>query len=567
MEHKATDNSFEIKSDQEGVKKITGYASVFGNVDSHGDIILPGAFVKSIHDMKNRKIRLFSSHDMDAREMLGTVTMLVEDDTGLYFEAEVSSAPSAQDIAIKAKEGHLDEVSIGFFLKDHDFMQDERTGERIRLIKSLELVEISLVSRASNPQAKVVMVKEDNNIKSNPVENESSELPTKLNTKICEDKMTEEHKNEENVSKESEMLASFEKKFEEKINRFQELLDQPMNKTPFTVEEKSEEPKVEVRSEEQMHNDASALFYDYAKGDLTKKEYKDALEAKALSSVVVEDGAALVPMKLHNEIIQKLDRINKIEAMVTKLNGNGPLDILDYSFDPSWSTHDDGDAISETSISSIFGKSTLDPQDYAALVTLPNKLERRSFQQIQPLLAGDFARAYADLKEDKILLGSGHKEPLGVVTLLDTLAVNTESITAIANLDYTAVVNVTFKLNEEYRMNGAFAMHPDALKQVMLITDGQGLPIWNRPVSAGAPSTLLGYPIFETRALEDGNASGESPCVFGDFSKYVMLEEKAFSVEASRDANFSSNKLTLRMVVSFDGMPVDKNAFSRIEIA
>lgn len=594
MEHKSLNPGLDIKQTVTGVNRISGYASVFNNVDSHGDIILKGSFTKTIERIADRKINLYSSHDMDARELLGTITMLREDDYGLYFEADISSAPSAQDIAIKAKEGHLDEVSIGFFMLDSEYVKDEASGQSIRVISEIELVEISLVSRASNPKAKILQVKKEQaemedaeqddriieevmekhddvldglaeklaeELIEKSVEGESSELQTV-------DSLTEPNKNKENkMSEEKNINEDMVKAFEEKLAKFEELMNQPIAKTPFEVEEeKSEEPVLETRSEAEMHNEASALFYDYAKGDLTKREYEQAIEEKALSSVVVEDGAALVPERLHNEIVQKLDRITKIEALVTKLNGNGPLDILDYSFDPTWSTHDDGGTISETSISSIFGKSTLDPQDYAALVTIPNRLERRSFQSIQPLLAGDFARAYNELKEDKIMQGSGHKEPLGVVTLLTDLSINTENITAIANLDYDALVNVTFKLNEEYRGNAAFFMHPDALKQVMKLTDSQNLPIWNRPVSAGNPATLLGYPVIETRALEDGNASGESPVVFADMSKYIMLEEKAFSVEASRDANFSSNKLTLRMVVSFDGMPVDKNAFAMIEI-
>jgi phage head maturation protease len=44
---------FEVKanSDEDGI--ITGYGSVFGNVDSTGDTVAPGAFAKTIADAKS----------------------------------------------------------------------------------------------------------------------------------------------------------------------------------------------------------------------------------------------------------------------------------------------------------------------------------------------------------------------------------------------------------------------------------------------------------------------------------------------------------------------------------
>jgi hypothetical protein len=42
--------AFEIKSDTDNTGIITGYGSVFGNIDSYGDIVAKGAFKKTISD-------------------------------------------------------------------------------------------------------------------------------------------------------------------------------------------------------------------------------------------------------------------------------------------------------------------------------------------------------------------------------------------------------------------------------------------------------------------------------------------------------------------------------------
>jgi uncharacterized protein len=41
---------FEIKADSGNTGIITGYGSVFGNIDSYGDIVAKGAFKKTIAD-------------------------------------------------------------------------------------------------------------------------------------------------------------------------------------------------------------------------------------------------------------------------------------------------------------------------------------------------------------------------------------------------------------------------------------------------------------------------------------------------------------------------------------
>lgn len=535
-----------LSESEEGVKQLKGYASMFGNIDSHGDIVMPGAFAKSVVDHQARNIKLFSSHSMDARDLLGSVTVLREDERGLYFEADLSQSPSAQDILIKAKEGHLDEVSIGFFLTDSEFVKNE-ANEPIRLIKEVELIEISLVSRASNPKAKVLVVKNDELNKNNPTKGE--------------DTMTEERKENTQEEKFEKLMSSL----NDKIEKLEKALDAPVNKTYEVVEEVKEE-----RSTKEMKDEAAALFCDYLTKQISEKQYRAAIEEKALSSVVVEDGGALVPVRLWDKIVEQKDRLNKLEARCTKIVGNGPLDILDFNFSPTWATHDDGGTISETSISGIMGKSTLDPQDYALLFTIPKRLQRRAMESVEDLLARRAAFEFRKLKDDKIMTGTGHKEPLGIITFIDdaSATTNTITVTALANLDLTALVSCLYLMEEQYRENAVWLMHPDAIAELRKVeTSGGNMLLQPLPGADGIEMRVLGLPLVESQALEDGNASGETMIVLADMSQYYLLEEKAFGVDVSDERYFEKNQVALRMVVAFDGMPVDTKAFKRIAIA
>ena len=528
-----------------GAKRLRGYASVFGNIDSYGDIIVKGAFTKTIRDFEIRNIKLFSSHNMDARELLGTVVILREDNVGLYFEAELSQAASAQDILIKAKEGHLDEVSIGFFIDDYEMIKKD--GLVIREIRAIDLIEISLVSRAANPKTKVLEVKNQG-----------------INPKKGEVEMDSEKKNDAETSEEkyAKLIANL----EAKMDKLTSSLDEPVKKT-FELEE----PKTkEERSIVDMKDEASALFMRYLQKDIGFREYERQVEEKALSSVIVENGGALIPVRLWDKIVEEKDRLNKLESRVTKVMGQGPLDILDFDFTPVWANHDDGGTIAETSISSILGKSTLDPQDYALLFTIPKKLQRRAMQSVETLLARRAALEFRTLKDNKIMQGSGHKEPLGILTFLDdsSASTNTVAITALANLDYTAMVDMVYLLNEEYREGAIIVAHPKAVAVLRKIQSSSGGPIFQPvPISGDIPATILGYPLIESRAMEDGDTSGEACVMMGDLKQYYMLEEKDFALDVSEHVEFKTNKVALRMVVSFDGMPVDDKAFVRIAIA
>ena len=128
---------------------FSGYASTFGNIDHGGDIVERGAFTKSL---QRRQPRLLWQHDQ--REPLGKVLSLREDDRGLYGEFKISRTTRGHDAYQLLKDGALDSMSIGYLPDDHEF---DDSG--VRKLKSVELLEISLVTIPMNEEAIVTAVK------------------------------------------------------------------------------------------------------------------------------------------------------------------------------------------------------------------------------------------------------------------------------------------------------------------------------------------------------------------------------------------------------------------------
>lgn len=119
--------------------KFTGYASVFGGVDSYGDTIVKGAFESTLR--KNGKPKMFYNHQWDMP--VGKWLVAKEDDHGLYVEGELTPALRlADDVRAAMKHGTIDGLSIGGYLERGDFDETEN-GRVIR--KWGNLIEVSPV--------------------------------------------------------------------------------------------------------------------------------------------------------------------------------------------------------------------------------------------------------------------------------------------------------------------------------------------------------------------------------------------------------------------------------------
>ena len=94
---------------------VTGYFSKFGNVDSDGDIMMPGAFKRSIADWGpdgKQRIKHLMNHRPDMP--LGRLVVLKEDSYGLYYESDLVKTTFGMDFIKMAEGGIITEHSIGF---------------------------------------------------------------------------------------------------------------------------------------------------------------------------------------------------------------------------------------------------------------------------------------------------------------------------------------------------------------------------------------------------------------------------------------------------------------------
>ena len=129
---------------------IKGYGSYFGNKDSDNDVIVKGAYKKTIAE-NGERVKYLYQHDMN--QPIGKMTELYEDDKGLVFVAEIAKTQMGMDVVELMKSGVITENSVGIMP-----IQKENKGD-YREIKEVKLYEISAVTLAANDQAKILDVK------------------------------------------------------------------------------------------------------------------------------------------------------------------------------------------------------------------------------------------------------------------------------------------------------------------------------------------------------------------------------------------------------------------------
>lgn len=143
--------------------QFTAYASVFGNVDSGGDIVMPGAFANTLAEwqLSGNYIPLLFGHNMEDPDYnIGYIVKAEEDDTGLLVTAQLDlENPKAKQVYRLIKGRRIDQMSFAY-----DVVQKIETyldGDmEVSQLLELKLYEVSVVTVGANQETEILAVKQ-----------------------------------------------------------------------------------------------------------------------------------------------------------------------------------------------------------------------------------------------------------------------------------------------------------------------------------------------------------------------------------------------------------------------
>ena len=136
--------------------QFTGYGSIFGEVDSYREAVLPGAFKNSLksYKAKGKMPSLLWQHRSD--EPIGIYLGMEEDSKGLQVHGQLALDTSkGKEAYALLKMGAVDGLSIGYVATK---WQDNLKNDTVELTE-INLWEVSLVTFPAGPGARVDGVK------------------------------------------------------------------------------------------------------------------------------------------------------------------------------------------------------------------------------------------------------------------------------------------------------------------------------------------------------------------------------------------------------------------------
>lgn len=150
-----------------------GYGSVFGFVDTYGDVVAPGAYTASLerHKAEGSKVKMLWQHDPG--EPVGVWSNMFEDRKGLVCEGQlILDVARAREALALLRCGALDGLSIGFEAAAWEMGKPEDYEARfggiccppggitqVRVVTQIDLWEVSLVTFPACPPALIETVK------------------------------------------------------------------------------------------------------------------------------------------------------------------------------------------------------------------------------------------------------------------------------------------------------------------------------------------------------------------------------------------------------------------------
>lgn len=143
----------------EGV--FVGYASIFGNIDSYGDKVMPGAFAESLKSFDGGvNIPCYWSHDMgDPMKCIGWTIAAEEDDRGLKVTVQLDlENPNGAQAYKLAKLGVVKQMSFAYEVEEGAWVESSDEGSFYELRK-LKIFEVSLVQVGANQSTELLDVK------------------------------------------------------------------------------------------------------------------------------------------------------------------------------------------------------------------------------------------------------------------------------------------------------------------------------------------------------------------------------------------------------------------------
>ena len=184
MKDNKFNKSIEFKTVDDEKGKVEAVFSVFNNVDTDGDVVLPGS-IKS--GFKDNQVPMVFAHKWD--QPIGKGVIISDDSKATFKGSFFMETEAGREAYNLAKEmGDLQEWSFGFRINDYESGKFKKDGTEeeidVRYLKDLEVYEVSPVLVGANRETYTLAIKsgEEAVYESNNIDEKAEVVPEVFDT-------------------------------------------------------------------------------------------------------------------------------------------------------------------------------------------------------------------------------------------------------------------------------------------------------------------------------------------------------------------------------------------------
>ena len=259
-------------------------------------------------------------------------------------------------------------------------------------------------------------------------------------------------------------------------------------------------------------------FWNAMRQKVVRPEVMNALQVGTDS-----EGGYLVPDEFEHTLVEALQEENifrKLAHIIQTASGDRKIPVVASKGTASWV--DEEGSITESDDS--FGQVSIGAYKLGTLIKVSNELLNDSVFPLEGYISKEFARRIGAKEEDSFFNGDGDGKPVGIFhstggAQVGVTAASTSAITA------DEIIDLFYSLGAPYRKKAVWVLNDATVKSIRKLKDGNGNYLWQPALTADAPDTLLGRPVYTSTSVPT-IASGAKVIAFGDFSFYWIADRQ-----------------------------------------
>jgi len=327
----------------------------------------------------------------------------------------------------------------------------------------------------------------------------------------------------------------------------------------------------EVDQAKAAHTKAfESWFRKGVEGDL-----KDLQIQASASTLDDTDGGFTVPEEMNKTIDRVAATVSAMRGLATVMNiGTDTYKKLVNQGGASSGWVGEKESRSETDSPSLV-EIAINTKELYAMPAATQKLLDDSFIDIGAWLGNEVAIEFADEEGDAFINGDGVSEPKG----LDAYTKVADASYAWGKMGYIAgghasllnnadkLIDLTTAVKSVYLNGSSWLFNRTTNGVIRKLKNGEGDYIWRPGLEAGAPNTLLGYPVVTDDNIENIGA-GNYPAYFGNFKRGYLIVDR-FGIRVLRNpytnppyVNFYTTKRVGGGIVMYEAIKTLKIASS-----